>query len=371
VKTLLRSGYRGKANTFLGETMRKIERTTPVLVTGGSGYLASWIIKRLLDDGIDVNTTVRDPEDPGKTAHLQKLAFDTGAQLKIHRADLLDQGSFEEAMLGCELVIHTASPFVITGIRNPETELIRPAKEGTRNVLESAGKTPTVKRVVLTSSVVAVYGDCADIALTAGGIFTEKDWNRTSTPHHQPYSYSKTVAEKDAWSMAEAQDRWDLVVINPGWILGPSLSPRTDSTSIKTMIEYGTGVYKSGVPRLWNGIADVRDVAAAHVKAGFTPTARGRHIVVSEELTLLDIAKVIGKYFGGGFPLPRREAPKFVFWLIAPLYDRTRRYVSRNVGIPIRFDNRYSQSDLGLTYIPAEQTIRDHFQQLLDDGLLN
>jgi nucleoside-diphosphate-sugar epimerase len=351
--------------------MREIDKTKPVLVTGGSGYLASWIIKMLLEEGINVNATVRDPSSIQKVEHLKALAKASTGQLKLFKSDLLDSGSFDEPMQDCELVIHTASPFFITGIKNPEEELIRPAKEGTRNVLESAKRNPTVKRIVLTSSAAAIYGDNAEIKLAAGGIFTEKEWNVTSSAEHQPYSYSKTIAEKEAWAIAKEQNQWDLLTINPGWILGPSVSKRTDSMSISTMIEFGDGTYKSGVPELWMCIVDVRDVARAHIKAGYTPEASGRHIIVSGETTLLDLAKLLRKHFGDDYPFPRREAPKILFWLIAPMYDRTRKYVSRNVGIRIKFDNSYSKTDLNMSYIPIEQTIKEHFQQILDDGLLS
>lgn len=140
--------------------------------------------------------------------------------------------------------------------------------------------------------------------------------------------------------------------------------------SINTMIEFGNGTYTNGVPELSNGIVDVRDVAAAHIKAGFKPEASGRHIVVSDELTLLDIATILRKHFGDNYPFPRRQAPKFLFWLIAPMYGRTRKYVSRNVGIQIKFDTSYSKIDLNMTYLPIEQTIKEHFQQILDDGLI-
>ncbi len=350
--------------------MRKIDKAKPVLVTGGSGYLASWIIKMLLEEGINVNATVRDPSNIQKGDHLNALAEASAGQLKLFKSDLLDTGSFDEPMQDCELVIHTASPFFITGIKNPEEELIRPAKEGTRNVLESAKKNPTVKRIVLTSSDAAIYGDNADIALAPGGVFTEKEWNVTSSAKHQPYSYSKTIAEKEAWAIATEQEQWDLLTINPGWILGPSVSKRKDSMSINTMIQFGNGTFKTGVPKLHKGIVDVRDVASAHIKAGYTPEASGRHIVVCGEATLLDIANILRKHFGDDYSFPRRQAPKFLFWLIAPMMGYTRKYVSRNVDIQIKLNNSYSKTDLSMSYIPIEQTVKEHFQQILDDGLL-
>lgn len=351
--------------------MREIDRSKPILVTGGTGYVASWIIKKLLEQGSVVNATVREPSNIQKVSHLTALADASGGQLKLFKSDLLDSGSFDEAMRDCELVIHTASPFFVTGIKDPQEQLIRPAREGTRNVLESANRTATVKRVVLTSSVVAVYGDNADIALAPGGVFTETEWNVTSSSAHQPYAYSKTIAEKEAWAIATEQNRWDLLTINPGWILGPSVSKRRDSLSINTMVQLGGGTFKTGVPELHNGLVDVRDVASAHIKAGYTPQASGRHIVVSGEARLLDIANVLRKHFGNGYPFPRRQVPKFVFWLIAPMMGYTRKYVTKNVGIPIRFDNSYSKTDLGMSYISVEQTVEDHFQQILDDGLLD
>jgi len=330
--------------------MREIDKSKPVLVTGGTGYVASWIIKTLLDKGMHVHATVRDPSNSKKVEHLTSMANPSAGSMKLFQADLLDSGSFDQPMRDCELVIHTASPFFVANIKNPEEELILPAREGTRNVLESANRNSTVKRVVLTSSAAAIYGDNADIALTQTGIFTEKDWNVTSSPEHQPYHYSKTIAEKEAWAIAKAQNHWDLVVINPGWILGPSLSKRKDSMSISFMIQLGNGTHKMGVPELWYGIADVRDAAMAHVKAGFIPEASGRHIIVSREATILDLANMLRKHFGDNYPFPMRQVPKFLFWLIAPIHGLTRKYVIKNTGIQIKFDNSWSKKDLGMSY---------------------
>ena len=349
--------------------MPMIDKPQKALVTGGSGYLASWIIKMLLDEGMSVHTTVRDPLDTEKTAHLK--ALDKNNQLTIFKADLLDTGSFKDPMQDCDLVIHTASPFFISGFKDPESELIKPAKLGTRNVLQAAKQTLGVKRVVLTSSVAAIYGDTIDIKKTPKGIFTENEWNETSSVDHNPYSFSKTIAEKEAWEIAQSQDQWDLVVINPGWIFGPSLSKRKDSFSIKSMIEFGNGAYRTGVPKLFTSFVDVRDVAKAHINAGFLPEAKGRHILVSKTIKMMDIADIIRKQFKKNYPLPTIIIPKFMFWLIAPFLGFTRRYVTKNIGQPINFDNSYSIANLELTYRPVEETIKDHFQQIIDDGLLD
>lgn len=351
------------------EKMKTIDRTKPILVTGGTGYLASWIVKQLLDQGLEVRTTVRNLAQKDKYAHLTALAVKSKGILMFFEADLLKKGSFTEAMSGCELVIHTASPFKISGIKNAESELVQPALEGTRNVLDTVNLTESVKRVVLTSSVVAIFGDAIDIQKTSEGVFTEEYWNTTSSTDHQPYPYSKTVAEKLAWQMTEEQSRWDLLTINPGFIMGPSLSRRTDSTSIEIMIQMATGKFKTGVPSGTMSFVDVRDVANAHIQAGFTPSASGRHICTSEDRSFLDLADALRKDYSD-FPLPKKFVPKWLFSLIAPLIGFTRKYVKLNVGYNIRMDNSYVKKDLGMDFIPFEQTITDHFKQLIADGII-
>ncbi|MGE5447738.1 MAG: NAD-dependent epimerase/dehydratase family protein [Bacteroidales bacterium] len=349
--------------------MKIIDRTKPILVTGGTGYLASWIVKQLLELELDVRTTVRSLANNDKYAHLTTMAVKSKGTLQVYEADLLKDGSFKEAMKDCELVIHTASPFKISGIKNAQKELIEPALEGTRNVLNTVNDTQSVKRVVLTSSIVAIFGDAIDIDKTENGIFTEEHWNFSSSPSHQPYPYSKTVAEKLAWEMANAQDRWDLVTIHPGFIIGPSLSKRTDSTSIDMMIQLGSGKFKSGVPSGNMTFVDVRDVAKAHVLAGFTPSASGRYICSPHEKNFMDLVNAV-KIRYPDLPLPDRFVPKWLFSLMAPMIGFTRKYVKRNIGVDIKMDNSRIAKDLGITFYPFEKTVEEHFTQLMKDGAI-
>jgi len=174
--------------------MNEIDRSAPVLVTGGTGFVAGWIVKYLIEEGFTVHTTVRDPARREKVAHLEAIAAAGPGRLEMFRADLLDADAFDAPMQGCALVLHTASPFTLGPFKDVEAELIRPALEGTRNVLEAANRTASVRRVVLTSSVAAVYGDAVDRREVPGGVFTEAHWNLTSSERHQPYSFSKTLA---------------------------------------------------------------------------------------------------------------------------------------------------------------------------------
>ena len=175
--------------------MLNIDKTMPVMITGATGYVAGWIVKRLLEEGLTVHAPVRNPQNTEKLKYLNEIADRTSGQIKYFQADLLDKGSYAEAMEGCSTVFHTASPFKVD-VKDPQVELVDPAKLGTRNILEQANKTPSVKRIVLTSSCVAIYGDNIDLNKTPNGIFTEDIWNTSSSLNHSPYSYSKTVAEQ-------------------------------------------------------------------------------------------------------------------------------------------------------------------------------
>ena len=347
-----------------------IDKSKPILVTGASGYIASWIIKKLLQKGCTVRGTVRDKDNKARYQHLVDLTKKTSGKFEAIQADLMNEGDFDEAAQGCEVIMHTASPFIRSGIKDAEKQLIAPALQGTRNVLEAANKAESVKKIVLTSSVVAIYGDAADLKKTKDGVFTEEYWNETSTPTHQPYAYSKTIAEKEAWKISEAQDRWKLVVINPSFVLGPSLTNRKDSTSIATMLDFLKGTFKQGVPKVNFGIVDVRDIAAAHIEAAFRENAEGRHIMVGDHSSLKGIAKKIEEAYPKKYKLPRSNINKLMSYMVGPMFGLSWKYISRNVGMPLKFDNSKSVNDLGIDYIPFEQTIREQVEQLEGDGLV-
>ncbi|MCP9480379.1 NAD-dependent epimerase/dehydratase family protein [Shimia sp. CNT1-13L.2] len=348
----------------------QIDTTSPVMVTGATGYVAGWIVKGLLDAGLTVHAPVRNPQNLGKVQHLLKMAENSPGTLRLFKADLLDEGSYAEAMQGCAIVFHTASPFSVN-VKDPQTQLIDPAVKGTRNVLAEASRTDSVKRVVLTSSCAAIYTDAIDCATAPNGTLTEDIWNTTASLEYQPYSYSKLLAEKAAWEVANDQSQWDLVVVNPSLVIGPATNQSPTSESFNIVRQIGDGTMKAGAPRAGIGLVDVRDLAQAHIAAAFTPEAEGRHIISGHNSNLLEMGLALQSKYGDLYPLPKKALPKWLVWLVGPLSGIPRKFVSNNVNVEWRADNSKGKRTLGVTYRPLRESMEDMFTQMVDNGVFD
>ncbi len=347
--------------------MTQIDKTKPILVTGANGYVASWLVKRLLEEGHTVHATVRNPQNEKKIGHLKNLEKQSKGTIKFFKTDLLQKDSFFKAMQGCELVYHTASPF-ITSVKNPQKELVEPAEKGTENVLHTAIETLSVKRVVVTSSCAAMYTDSIDTHNTPKGMLTEDIWNTTASLEYQPYSYSKTVAEKKAWEIAKMQSRWDLITINPSFVMGPFLNPtETTSESINFLKQLASGAMKSGIPKFGIGLVDVRDVAEAHLRAGMTPSAKGRHITSAHNTNLYEMAVALVEKYGNDYPLPQKALAKWLVVLLGPIMDSTfsRKTLRNNVNVDWKADNSKIKSELGIQFRSMKETMEDSFENLI------
>lgn len=345
----------------------EVDKTKPVLVTGGNGYLSSWVIKILMEKGIPVRTTVRNTTGINTRDFLGSLQA-SGSPIEIFEADLLEEGSFDEAAKGCEVVFHIASPFKIFGVKKPVKELIEPALQGTENVLSAVSKSGSVKKVILTSSTVSIHGDAVEASKEK---LNESSWNLTSSEKNSPYAYSKKLAEEKAWEIKNSQSNWNLIAINPGFILGPSLSKRVDSFSIDFMLSLINGKNKSGVPEFAFPVVDVRDVAKAHVNAAFNKEANGRYIITSGESPFyMDIADIIRNKYGDKLPIPKKTLPRFMLYLIGPFMNVKWGYLKKNLGIQPLLDNSKSIRDLDLNYRKLSDTIIDHVDQLMSDNLI-
>jgi len=341
-----------------------------ITVTGATGYIASWIVRDLLIDGHEVRITVRDKTRTDKFQHLLDLEKQNSGKLLVFEANLLQEGSYDEAVKGAEYVMHTASPFFLDDKTDPKANLLDPAVNGTRNVIQAVNRSKSVKRVVLTSSLAAIYGDNKEMSDNGIEALDESIWNTTSKLNYNAYSYSKTEAEKAAWAMAEDQSDWDLVTIHPGFVLGPSLTKRKDSTSIGTLIRILSGELKSGSPNLQFIFSDVRDISRGHLLGAFTKEAHGRYILANESGSLLRIAKIISDEYGKRFKVPEKTVPKWLVWLIAPTIGLSRLFIKNNVGYPLSANNKRSINELGMSYTSLKDTVLDHVKQLEADGII-
>ncbi|KAM1951039.1 hypothetical protein ACFX15_005692 [Malus domestica] len=200
-----------------------------VCVTGGSGCIGSWLVRLLLHRDCTVHATVKDLKDDGETKHLEALVEGAESRLRLFQIDLLDYNSILAAVNGCSGVFHLASPCIIDTVHDPEKELLDPAIKGTLNVL-TAAKKAGISRVVLTSSSCAITPSPSWPSDKVKGedCWTDIDYCKQKGLW---YPLSKTLAEKAAWEFAKEKGL-DVVVVNPGAVMGPVISPRLNSSML-------------------------------------------------------------------------------------------------------------------------------------------
>ncbi len=335
-----------------------------VCVTGASGYIGTHVVRVLLERGYRVRATVRDPSDEAKTAHLRALG-----DVDIHAGDLTVDGSFDDAVSGCRYVVHTASP-VLTTAADPGRDIVQPAVDGTRNVLSAVVKAKTVKRVVQTSSIAAVY----DYARPPAYVFSETDWNESAITDVLPYPKSKVLAERAAVAFRNAlpaAEQFELTAINPTFVFGPVDAQIHLRTSPQLVSELLRGKLPA-IPDFFFNLVDVRDVAEAHVRAMTHPseTLADRYICFAEELHMAEICRRLRAMFPGR-PVPRWSIPTPLVYAYA-VFDRrlTWSYLRRALGRRIQLDARRVRDALGVTFRPIDETLRDTGQSMVDRGFV-
>lgn len=266
---------------------------TTVVVTGATGFVGIHCVTDLLGRGYDVRGTVRSQARAGDVeAMIQRSGIERAGSLRLVEADLTSDAGWDDVVQGSDYVLHVASPFPP---QRPEDadELIGPARDGTLRVLR-ASIAAGVKRVVLTSSVAAVsYGHTVE-----GRLYDERDWTNLSSPQADPYTQSKTLAERAAWDLI-ALDRGatELTTIAPVGIYGPVLGEPL-STSI-SLIRYLLAGYMPVVSRIYFGVVDIRDLADLHVRAMLSQQAAGERFIATSggDVSILELADILRDAF--------------------------------------------------------------------------
>jgi dihydroflavonol-4-reductase len=332
-----------------------------VLVSGGSGYIAGYIIRQLISEGWTVHTTIRNLAR--ETAVRRLLAVDNN-KLSVFAADLNHDAGWTEAMTGCSHVVHVASPLPSDKPKSDD-ELIIPARDGALRALRAA-KAAGVKRFVMTSSAAAIaYGHGQKVQT-----FTEADWTNLNSPDAYAYVKSKTIAERAArdWVAAEGGGM-EYCSVNPTAVLGPVWSDDF-SASIEAVKKLLEGALP-GCPDFGFGIVDVRDVADLHVRALTAPNMAGERFIASGPfLKMIDIATILKNGMGEeARKVPMRKLPDFLVKLTA-MFDPLVKQVVGELGKTRNMDASHAKTLLHWETRPPEVSILDTAKSLIEKGVV-
>lgn len=320
-----------------------------VLITGGSGFIGLHVVNEALKSGYKVNTTTRSSESEAALP-LKGLQKKYPKQLEIFEADLLQPDAYKEAIKGVDAVLHVATPVLMGQSNDNPDAQIKPAVEGTQNVLQTCLKSDTVKTIIVTSSCLTMI----DFSKDSKYIFTEKDFSPHVGPDSDAYIRSKILAEQVTWDFNKHyQDRFRIATVHPTLVFGPDLevegveikNPRSNSGK-KALLNIIQGIDKDIEKGVLHTV-DVRDVAIAHIKALENSQATGRFAIFGRAISKVEVVQQLNKI------LPRDTL-----------------FSSELLSLPIpeyiehRFDTTKSQQILGLTYRPFETSLNDSVRQL-------
>lgn len=329
-----------------------------VLVTGGTGFLASWIIRNLLEKGYEVRTTIRSEKKISAVKDMLACEGVCTDKLSFAFADLTKEDGWDETMKGIEYVLHVASP--LGGNNHEDPQLIPIAKSGVEYVIGAAIRAK-VKKVVMTSSEAACYPLKTDNNQKVDETF----WTDLDNKWLTNYMRSKVIAEQTAWNMIGKQNDTQLVTILPGAILGPYMGKKRSSTDqIFEMLLKGTPS-----PNVIYPVVDVRDLAELHILAMENQEADGqRFIAQAEEMTMPEMAKLLKDKF------PQRKVntfviPDFIIGIMARFQPQMK-VLNTMIGLQYHYDNMKAGRLLQWKTRSAKETVLDTSNYLIDNKII-
>ena len=331
-----------------------------VCVTGAAGFIASHVIIDLLEDGHVVHATVRDLGDDTKRAHLDVLEERYPGKLQCFEADLLEPGSLDAALEGCDALIHTATA-VILAAPDPQKQIIDVAVKGTQNVLDSVARTPSVKRIVMTSSIAAVMSYDQQHKT-----YTEDDWCTSDDIWLDPYGMGKTRSERLLWQFVDKHaDRLQAVAINPSVVIGPPLAKHHIRSSLSFIRDLVGWSYPACAPMRLH-LVDVGDVSKGHVRALTSNKAVGQRIIFSDrQKSILEISKVLSRQY----KTPMRELPRLILYIAAYLDKRfSLRLARASANLHYEFGSNRPMELLGIDLRNTEESILEAAETMVEKG---
>jgi dihydroflavonol-4-reductase len=325
-----------------------------VLLTGISGYIGNHCAVELLKNGYSVRGSVRSLSKSEKVIEAIKKEVDPKNNLEFCELDLLSDDGWDNAVKGCEFVMHVASPFINIEPKD-ENEYIRPAVDGTIRALNAAKKAG-IKRVVLTSSMVSMLGS-ADKSIKVDS----ETWTNVEAKNVSAYAKSKTLAEQAAWDFIHAQQddtpKMELAVVNPGPVFGPSLSGDLTGASMGMFKQMMLGKMPM-IPQASINMSDVRDIAKIHVLALENEKADGKRFIVTTEepYAFQQVAKILKS--NGYDKVSTKLAPNFLLKFLGNI-DREAKSMRSFIGKTYDGDVSTTMETFDWKPISFEKTVLD------------
>jgi dihydroflavonol-4-reductase len=332
-----------------------------IVVTGASGYIGKHVVKELLDHGYTVRGTVRSESKANETR--TAVGPENLDRLEFVELDLTSDEGWDAALAGADGLAHTASPFPLATPKDPQ-EIIRPAVDGTLRALKAA-RSAGVRRVVVTSSCVAIYND----TLRADqSVLDETNWSPTGEPFTSAYDDSKTLAERAAWEFVESEaPEIALSTVNPGVVWGTPLDDNY-GTSLGLVERLLTG-QDPMLPDVSFPVVDVRDVAAMHRLALEIDDAVGQRFpAAAGALTMIEMAETLNAAVPSS-KAKTRQAPSWMVRLMAKVNSEMKTITPR-LGRSGDVSGRNAEKILGITFTPPTETLLESARYLVDAGKL-
>ncbi|KAJ9186556.1 hypothetical protein P3X46_002113 [Hevea brasiliensis] len=321
-----------------------------VCVTGASGFIGSWLVMRLLEQGYFVRATVRDPENMNKVKHLLDLPK-ASTHLSLWRGELVEEGSFDDVIQGCTGVFHVATPMDFSVDRDPEADIIKPTVNGVLNIMRSCLKAKTIRRFIYTSTTGTVTVQPPPPPPEYDESFwTDVDFCYAEKMPGWSYFVAKTKAERAAWEFAK-ENGISLVTVHPSVVVGPFLTP-SKPFSIDlglALITRNEALYKM-IAR--GRVVHLDDVCSAHIFLFEHPEANGRYICSNHNFTIVDLAKSLSQKYPE-YDIPTKfegieESPKAISCSSKKLLD---------LGFTFKFES--TKYDVGDLYAEAFEFCRE------------
>lgn len=332
-----------------------------VCVTGASGFLGSHIVASLLEKPFNVVALVRDPESPA-ARQLNALPRAEGATLQVEKGNVLDRATLHDTIARSQYVIHSAAVVAdYASGKSRAQEILDVNIVGSENVLDGVEQASGVQKLVFTSSMAAVISyQHPDYR------YSESDWNTSPLEASDPYSYSKTRAERTLRDRFERSPRLrgkKLVCINPPVIIGPANSPQHVRTSLQIIDSLDRGA-APGVPNLFFSFTDVRDVGRIHAEALANPEVEGRFIMPGHSTSLQALARLMKKLVKDT-RASDRVIPDWLMYVSAPLTRQlSLRFLRRHLGVEFQFDDTRLRAHFPSCYRSLEETVADSVQSV-------